>query len=86
MPEGVEGNADVGEGAEAGGVEVLSLSSEDEDEGHPELGGEGNAKAVKSPERHPEKRPLVEEDGSGEEKSTEVMSFFFFSSAFSSFF
>lgn len=76
MSEGVKKNTSAEEGAEAGGVEALSLSSEEEDKGYPVLGSEDNVEAVKLLAHHLEKRPRVKEDGSGEEKSNEVMSFF----------
>lgn len=63
IPEGVEGNVDIGEGAEASGVEVLSLSSDDE--GHLELEDEDNVEAVRSLKRLQEKRPRVKEDSGG---------------------
>lgn len=61
------------------GVEVLSLSSEDEDE-HRSIGdGVYEGEVMGSPGHLLEKRPRLEDAGVGENKSKEVAFFSFFS-------
>lgn len=59
------------------GIEVLSLSLGGEEENLPTFQGNDEVEATNFLKRRPDKRPLVDEDLSGEKRLTEVFSPFF---------
>lgn len=73
MSEDVGKNMDRGTAVEVGGARFESLSFGDKNEDHPMLEGDDETKEVISPKHRPEKRPRIEDDGSGKDKSKKVL-------------